>query len=347
MKKSNLLILFAIVLLNACSFNEKTIDTTTEHYRIFMFDNTDKTDYFYTVTDIENPAKDMITNANGSKIKSDISALRYFRDEVYFISPAGGKVMVYNSTDFKLSGEIDCTTYGFAPKDIAFHAGATSAFIIGKNSDQLLVVNLEQKRVTNAITLPDTIGGIAVSGPSIFVTLPNINKTVIIDNQTLKISTSLDIPDHPELIHVSADGNQMFIVAPGIGNYESFAPVSVYFYSYDVKERTLIKKVLLEIKPKVLATVFRPKQMVVTSKNLVYLTDGEFLISLDVLKNYRLKKYTETNISSLNYSKEFDGIFITKSSTPGMEFIELKPSTGEKLNTYKIYPESALILPLK
>jgi hypothetical protein len=347
MKKYNLLILLAIVLLSACSFDEKTIDTTTEHYRIFLFDNKEKTDYFFTVTDLGNPVKDMIATANGGKIKSDISALRYFRDEVYAISPASGKVFVYNSTDFKSTGEIDCTTFGVAPKDIAFHSGATSAFIIGKNSKQLLVVNLEQKRVTNAITFADTIGGVAVSGPSIFVTLTNINKLAIVDNQTLKISTYWDIPDHPELIHTSADGSKIFIIAPGLGGYESFAPVDSYCYIYSVIDRTLIKKIKLEIKPKVLAAAFRPKFITVTSNNLLYLSDGEFLISMDVLRNYRLKKYTETNITSLRYSKEFDGLFITKSATPGMEFIELKPSTAERLNTYKLYPESELILPLK
>jgi hypothetical protein len=346
MKKYNLLILFAIVLLNACSFNEKTIDTTSEHYRIYLFDNKEKTDYFFTVTDLENPVKDMIATSNGAKIKSDISALRYFRDEVYLISPASGKIFVYNSTDFKSTGEIDCTTFGITPKDIAFHSGATSAYVIGKNSNQLLVVNLEQKRVTNSLTLADTIGGIAVSGPSIFVTLTDINRAAIIDNQTLKISTYLDIPDHPDLIHTSADGSKMYIT-PGIGNYESFGPVDAYCYIYSVIDRTLIQKIKLEVKPKVLAASFRPKFITVTSKNLVYLSDGEFLISMDALRNYRLKKYTETNITSLRYSKEFDGLCITKSSSPGMEFIELKPSTAERLNIYKIYPESELILPLK
>ncbi len=347
MKKYNLLILFAIVLISSCSFNEPTIDSTTEHYRVFLFDNTDKTDYFYTVTDLENPEKYMISKSNGGKVSADISALRCFRDEVYMISPTSQKVLIYNSTDFKATGVIDCSSYGVSPKDIAFHAGATSAFIIGKNSTQVLVVNLEQKRVTSAITFPDTIGGIAVSGPSIFVTLTNLSKTAIIDNQTLKISASLDTPNYPEMISVSADGNKMFIVTPGTGSYESFAPMESFCYIFNVADRTLINKVKLEVKPKVFATAFRPKLMTVTSKNLVYFTDGEFLVSLDVLKNYRLKKYTETGISTMRYSKEFDGLFITKSSTPGMEFIALKPSTGERLNTYKIYPESKLILPLK
>lgn len=347
MKKYNLIILFALVLLNACSFDEKTIDSTKEHYRIFVFDNKDKTDYFFTVTDLENPEKDMISKEGGNKISTDVSALRYFREEVYFIAPAQGKVLVFNSSNLKSTGEIDCSSFGISPKDIAFHAGATSAFIIGKNSNQVLVVNLPERRVTNTITLPDTIGGIAISGPSIFVTLTNLNKTAIIDNQTLKISTYIDITDHPELIHVSADGSKMFIIAPGTGSYESFAPVDAYCYIYNVIERTLIKKVKLEIKPKVMATVFRPKFITVTSKNLLYLSDGEYLISLDILRNYRLKKYTETNISSLYYSKEFDGLFITKQSAPGMEFIELAPGTAERLNTYKIYPESELILPLK
>jgi hypothetical protein len=347
MKKYNLIILFAIVLLSACSFNERTIDMTTEHYRIFLFDNTDKTDYFFTVTDLGNPVKDMIFTANGGKITSQISALRFFRDEVYFISPDKQKVLIFNSTDMKSTGEIDCSTSVISPKDIAFHPGATSAFIIGKNSNQLLVVNLETKLITNTITLPDTIGAIAVSGPSIFVTIPNINKTVIVDNQTLKISTAIETPDYPQLIHESADGNEMYIVSTGFGTTNTLVAVDAYCYIYNVTERKITTKVKLEVLPKVLANQFRPTLMTVTSKNLIYLSDGQYLISLDVLRYYRLKKHTETGITTLRYSKEFDGLFITKTSSPGMEFIELKASTAERMNTYQLYPESKLILPLK
>ena len=267
--------------------------------------------FVYDVNSNKIAQEEVYQTANGKAIASMVTELYLFRDKIYMLEPVAQKIEVLDASDYKVLATWDFSEQGLSPIKIAFHPGATSAYVIGENSDQLYVIDLTVNEIAKTIQLPTPASDIETSGSQIYIAIPTKNIITIIDSRNLQIAAELQTAQSPELLAISSDASSLNVVCSGVYPEAGKPKINAMLQVFNLKTLAKIEDKTISIANKIAAKDFYPTSIAVASNNNIYISTENYVLAIRASANYYSNYYSVKDVIQCIYSESFEQLIYT------------------------------------
>ena len=228
---------------------------------------------------------------------NSFSKLTVFRDRLYALNDWQTYILVFDASGRTVVDTLTTTLYEY-PNDIAF-ANATSAYVVMKRYNVMLVMDLLTGFAPRTIELPGIATSVACMGNQICAVIPSKDVAVLIDTRTNDITKT--IPTAASPLYVSADpANENFvIVCMGNGKLNSLAATNPMMQFLKPESGSIIATVDISGRA-TNAAAQRPRGLVVTANEEAFVPVQNGLV--------RVSTRTRSKSSVVQF-ESYDGIF--------------------------------------
>lgn len=228
---------------------------------------------------------------------NSFSKLTVFRDRMYALNDWQTMILVFDATTRNVVDTLRTTLFEY-PNDIAF-ANATTAYVVMKRFNVMLVMDLLTGFSPRTIELPGIASTVAAMGNQICAVIPSRNLAVLVDTRTNEITDT--IPTGASPFYVAADpANENFVIAClGEGKLTTATPTNPTLQFLRPETRAIIASVDISGRA-TNAALQRPRGLLVTANEEAFVPVQNGLI--------RVSTRTRSKSSIIQF-ESYDGIF--------------------------------------
>lgn len=267
---------------------------------------------------------------------NSFSKLTVFRDRMYALNDWQSMILVFDATTREVVDTLRTTLFEY-PNDIAF-ANATTAYVVMKRFNVMLVMDLLTGFTPRTIELPGIATSVAAMGNQVCAVIPSKNVAVLVDTRTNEITATIPTGSSP--FYVAADpANENFVlVCLGEGKLSPATPTNPSMQFLRPETQTIIASVDISGRA-TNAALQRPRGLLVTVNEEAFVPVQNGLI--------RVSTRTRSKASIAQF-EAYDGIFsnparaelMTVRYTPEGSIIDVFDEFAENLKRTITRPDS-------
>lgn len=221
--------------------------------------------------------------SNGSK-----SYINKNSDTLYALSPDKNKVLIIDSKNLTVTGEINV---GKDPAELITSANGF-AYVTNRQDNTVSVINTDTHQEVSTISVGKTPRGLTTFGRQLFVANFGDNTISVIDMKTEKVTKTISTGKKPLDLRISPDGRTLYVANYG-GNTISVIDISTDEYS-------VIQTIEVNKNPK--SIVLSPD-----GKQLYVLSTGSNTIEIIDTQTFSIQKTTSVDTRSYGLSTDSSG----------------------------------------
>lgn len=342
MKNSLLLVLAALVLLVACSSEDKVINNYTDQSQAIAIVK-------------DSPDLKLIRISTGELINSNLlnqsglsgppSAVKSFRNMLYVLYPKDFKVFVYNIAAQKLEATIDFSTDKIEPYDICF-ANATDAYICHANSNIISLIDITVYKEAKKINVGKNPVSIACSGNQIITANSGDNTVSFVDTRTNSQIATANAGFAPYFVDVRTNGKEFVVVSLGDGKIiDGKTKTASTIHFFDVLNKNNLGQFELAT-TNVKSIDFFPKSLSVSAKDWAFIPGDSAFLRVDFKSKTKASYIGKLRYNFTSYDIISARLFAVESINGKSTLKICDQSTGKLVSSIALPDNVAKVYPL-
>lgn len=329
-----LILLISIVLLGACSSEERIINPQEQNSKILLSVKESPEVKIVTLPDMNIINNNIIPESIFQSLNYPITSIKEFNGNLYLSAQLDHKLIILNASSFEKVALIDFGDDNAEVGNLAF-PNSTDCYLAHPNKNYISIIDITVFRAVRKVNVGQNPASLAVMGNQIVVTNSQDNTISFVDTRSRASEATLTTSPNPYFSFVTKDGTYAGVISIGHGKIDANDKSPAMLTFYNINNRSESEK--LEIGEGLIsANDILPVGVAITNSEWIYIATQTSLFRADARSRNDMKYIIKKNLTGIINDDGNSRIILSSESQDKNEIYLASNKTGVIQKAIKI-----------